>query len=404
MDAETANREARAAVGAGAEEIAFSSALVEGLADLDELLANLDEISIHFEVADEGLVRLLLEKLRAGRRAARVSAGCDALASVDFAAEVIKCAPDGFVPFTIHGDAFEEAGATAAEEVGFTLAAGVDFLGAMQERGADAGRAAAALEFSFAMGSNYFFQIAKLRAFRMMWARAVESFGGARAEARAHIAARTSRWNKTLYDPHVNILRATTEAMAAVLGGADSVMVAPFDSLLQTARRGKPQAGAEYAAPAEARGVDGARSRCCRRIVCTWRHLQIFWRARAGRSCRRSKLAAATERRRNDGMIAAMLERSMAAREKAVALRRRVFVGTNQFANPAEQALDRCEAGRICETERGAHPYEELRLRTERPIAAAGPRPQRAAGGVWGCEAARGAVKFRGELFCLRGI
>lgn len=217
VDAETANREARAAVGAGAEEIAFSSALVEGLADLDELLANLDEISIHFEVADEGLVRLLLEKLRAGRRAARVSAGCDALASVDFAAEMIKCAPDGFVPFTIHGDVFEEGGATAAQEVGFTLAAGVDFLGATQERGADAGRAAAALEFSFAMGSNYFFQIAKLRAFRMMWARAVESFGGARAEARAHIAARTSRWNKTLYDPHVNVLRATTEAMAAVL-------------------------------------------------------------------------------------------------------------------------------------------------------------------------------------------
>ena len=64
----------------------------------------------------------------------------------------------------------------------------------------------------------------------MVWARAVESFGGARLEARARIAARTSRWNKTLYDPHVNILRATTEAMAAVLGGADSVTVAPFDA------------------------------------------------------------------------------------------------------------------------------------------------------------------------------
>ena len=91
-------------------------------------------------------------------------------------------------------------------------------------------RAAAAIEFSFAVGSNYFFQIAKLRAFRMVWARAVESFGGTHEAARARIAARTSRWNKTVYDPHVNILRATTEAMAAVLGGADSVTVAPFDA------------------------------------------------------------------------------------------------------------------------------------------------------------------------------
>ena len=236
VNAETANREACAAVAAGAEGIAFSSLLVEGGADLEVLLANLDEIPVHFERGDEKLVQLLTERRRAGRCTARISTGCDALASVDFAAEVIGNAPDGFVPFTIHGDVFEEAGATAAEEVGFTLAAGVDFLGAMQERGVDPGRAASAIEFAFAMGSNYFFQIAKLRAFRMVWARAVESFGGARSEARAHIAARTSRWNKTLYDPHVNILRATTEAMAAVLGGADSVMVAPFDACYKTAR------------------------------------------------------------------------------------------------------------------------------------------------------------------------
>jgi methylmalonyl-CoA mutase len=66
----------------------------------------------------------------------------------------------------------------------------------------------------------------------------------------------------------------------------------------------------------------------------------------------------------------------MAAREMAVTSRRRVFVGTNQFANPAEQALNRIEAGRVCESRRGTQPYEELRLRTEQHAAAGGLTPQ----------------------------
>jgi methylmalonyl-CoA mutase len=375
VDMESANRAARAAVEAGAEGIAFSSVLVEGRADLDGLLANLGEIPIHFRHADEGLLKLLLEKHRAGRREARVSTGCDALASEDFAAELIRSAPAGFVPFTIHGDAFEEAGATGAEEVGFTLAAGVDFLGAMQERHVDAGRAAAALQFCFATGSNYFFQIAKLRAFRMVWASAVESFGGMRPEARAHIAARTSRWNKTLYDPHVNILRATTETMAAVLGGADSVMLAPFDACYkqpdEASRRlarntqlllkkeawmgivADVAAGSSYVETVtEFLASDG------------WKIMQGI-EARGG-----------YRKAQNEGAIAATLERSMAAREMAVTSRRRVFVGTNQFANPAEQALNRIEAGRVCESRRGTQPYEELRLRTEQHAAAGGLTPQ----------------------------
>ena len=78
-----------------------------------------------------------------------------------------------------------------------------------------------------------------------------------------------------------------------------------------------------------------------------------------------------------DGAIAAALERSMAAREKAVASRRRVFVGTNQFANPAEQALSRCEAGRDVRRRSAERKlYEELRLRTERHAAAGGMRPR----------------------------
>ena len=402
-DAETANREACAAVAAGAEEIAFSGLLVESADELNVLLANLDEVPVHFEHADDGLLKLLLGKLRAGRRAARVSTGCDALAGVDFAAETINGAPDGFVPFTIHGDVFEETGATAAEEVGFSLASGIDFLCTLQERGVDSGRAASAIEFDFAMGSNYFFQIAKLRAFCMLWARVVESFGGARSEARAHIAARTSRWNKTLYDPHVNILRATTEAMAAVLGGADSVMVAPFDAF--------------YKQP------DEASRRLARNTQLLLKH--EAWMGRAADVAGGSyyietvtdflaregwKIMQGIEARggyrkaQDDGGIRAALDRSMAAREKAVASRKRAFVGTNQFANPAEQALSRCEAGGICKAKRGTQAYEELRLRTERHSAAGGLRPRVLLAEFGGVKLRAARSNFAANLFACAGF
>ena len=171
----------------------------------------------------------LIERSRERKDLQSISTGWNPLTNPEFAAEVIRTAPPALVPFTLDGSEFEEAGATAVEEIGFTLAAGVDFLAEMQSRGIDVDRAAASVTFSFAIGSNYFFQIAKFRAFRMLWARAVESFGGTDESAKAHIHARTSRWNETIYDPHVNVLRATTEAMSAVLGGADSVTVAPFD-------------------------------------------------------------------------------------------------------------------------------------------------------------------------------
>ena len=141
-DAKEANHAAQAAVIAGADGIDFSDLLIASAAELDTALANLGEVPAHFEHADERLIRLLTERVNRAQSAAPISTGCDALASVEFAAEVIEAAPAGFVPFTIHGEAFEEAGATAIEEIGFALAAGVDFLAAMRERGIGADRGA----------------------------------------------------------------------------------------------------------------------------------------------------------------------------------------------------------------------------------------------------------------------
>ena len=374
-DAEEANRMACAAVAAGAEQIAFSGILVESAGELEKLLRNLDAVAVHFAHADEPLIQMLMKRQKGTPFAAEMTTGCDALASVEFAAEVIAAAPPGFVPFNLDGAAFREAGATAVEEIGFALAGGVDFLAALTERGVDVNRAAAALEFRFAAGSNYFFEIAKFRAFRMLWARAVQSFGGTHEAARARIAARTLRWNQTVYDPHVNILRATTEAMAAVLGGADTVTVTPFD--------------AYYKAP------DEASRRLARNTQLLLRHEAWLGRvadagggsyaletitdllAREGwRVFQDIEARGGFRRAQAEGMIAQALERGSAAREQAVALRKRVLVGTNQYANPAERALDRIDERRMKADLRGARAYEELRLRTERHTAAGGKTPR----------------------------
>ena len=116
------------------------------------------------------------------------------------------------------------------QELGFALAEGVEIIAQLTDRGLTPADAAQALVFSFAIGSNYFTEIAKLRAARTLWARAIESFHPAlREAAKMTIYARTAHWTKTIYDPHVNLLRATTEAMAAAIGGADALQVEPFD-------------------------------------------------------------------------------------------------------------------------------------------------------------------------------
>jgi methylmalonyl-CoA mutase len=116
-------------------------------------------------------------------------------------------APGGALPEgAVRGDLIRERGATAVQELGYTLA---DAL------------AQGTSSVVFAIGSNYFFEIAKLRAARLLWARA-----GAQSELYIH--ARTTLSNASLYDPYTNLLRATTEALSAVIGGCDALEVRPL--------------------------------------------------------------------------------------------------------------------------------------------------------------------------------
>ena len=133
---------------------------------------------------------------------------------------------------TIQGHPYHDAGANTTQELAFALATAVDYLRALQARGLSVDEIAPRIRFAFSIGTNFFMEIARMRAARLLWAKIIQAFGGNAEAQKMHIHARTSQWHQTLYDPHVNLLRGTTEAFSAVIGGCDSLHISPFDELL----------------------------------------------------------------------------------------------------------------------------------------------------------------------------
>lgn len=129
----------------------------------------------------------------------------------------------------VEGHAYNNGGANAIQELAFVLASGVSYIKALQERGLDINDIAPRMRFSFSIGSNFFMEIAKLRAARMLWSQIIDAFGGNEEAQKMIINARTSSFTKSVYDPYVNMLRTTTEAFSSVVGGVNSLHVSPFD-------------------------------------------------------------------------------------------------------------------------------------------------------------------------------
>ncbi len=135
-----------------------------------------------------------------------------------------------FRVLSVNGQFFHNAGSTLVHELAFALASGNEYLSWYTTKGFTADEVASKMTFHFATGSNYFMEIAKLRAARLLWAQIVNAYKPASQESqKMHIHSMTSTWNKSIYDPFVNMLRTTTEAMSAALGNADIITVLPFD-------------------------------------------------------------------------------------------------------------------------------------------------------------------------------
>ncbi|MCR5347525.1 MAG: hypothetical protein K6E38_07085 [Fretibacterium sp.] len=133
------------------------------------------------------------------------------------------------------GTVAHNGGANAVQEVACAMTAAIETFRALEKRGAAIGDFAKRLRFEFSQGANFFMEIAKLRAARQVWSKIAESFGGDEAARRTQIFAKTSSFTKTVYDPYVNMLRNSTEAFSAVVGGADGLTVVPFDEAFRPA-------------------------------------------------------------------------------------------------------------------------------------------------------------------------
>lgn len=126
---------------------------------------------------------------------------------------------------------YHNGGANAVQELGIAMAEGVYFLEKLQEAGMELDEILSKMIFQFSIGGNFFMEIAKLRAARVLWSRVSELYGAKGDVCGMHIAAVTSSFTKTINDPHVNLLRSGNEAFAAVVGGVQYLHVNPFDDL-----------------------------------------------------------------------------------------------------------------------------------------------------------------------------
>jgi len=132
---------------------------------------------------------------------------------------------------TVHGEIFSGSGASAVQELAFSLASGVEYMDRLTSMGMTPDQISRHMSFSFSTGSDYFMEIAKLRAARLLWATMMRQYD-VKDELRARISIETvsSGWSQTVYAPYTNMLRGTVAAMAATIGGSRTVHVAPLDS------------------------------------------------------------------------------------------------------------------------------------------------------------------------------
>jgi methylmalonyl-CoA mutase len=269
----------------------------------------------------------------------------------------------------IRADLLHEAGATAVQELGFALAEAVDRLARAPEGGA--AKAAGEIDFVFAIGPYYLLEIAKFRAARMLWAQAVAAFGVQDDGAcRMRLYARTSRRNKSVYDRYTNLLRVTTEALSAAVGGCDQVYVEPFGFDQHLALGVQRILREESRIDAVADPAGGSY---------TFEALTDALAREAWALLQKVEAEGGYAQALKSGGIEQAIAQSRASRQKAAASRRVTLVGVNNYPDVKETGTEvkppAPEASPFGAS-RLAEPFEAVRQRTERHTLKTGRRPK----------------------------
>ena len=162
-----------------------------------------------------------------------VMKGKDVTPVLEFGPQLVETLKEypNFRCIAVDSDALNNAGAYIVQELGYALAWGNEYLQQLVDAGVDADLAAKSIKFNMGVSENYFMEIAKFRAARLLWAQIVKQYEPKSDDAcKMIVNASTSAYNQTLFDSYVNLLRSQTEAMSAALGSVHSMVVTPFDA------------------------------------------------------------------------------------------------------------------------------------------------------------------------------
>lgn len=278
----------------------------------------------------------------------------------------------------VNSDMLSNAGAYIYQELGYALAWGAAWLTALTDAGRSATEVACRIKFNMCVSSNFFMEIAKFRAARMLWAQIVEQYKPeCPCAAKMYVNATTSRFNQTIYDAHVNLLRSQTETFSACVAGVDTIVVTPFDAPYK-----RPDAFSERIARNQQfllkeeshmdKVVDPAGGSYYVEHL-TVAIAEEAWKLFLATVDAEGGFFAAVGK----GDVQKAVNESCEKRHTDVARRKEILLGTNQYPNINELAAGKiettgCHCG--CSAEKGpnalamkraATDFEELRLATE---------------------------------------
>ncbi|MDR2731609.1 MAG: methylmalonyl-CoA mutase subunit beta [Fibromonadaceae bacterium] len=366
QDIAAANAAAKHGLERGAEALSFKSRIcskcsllrgqnIQSQADFNALLAGIDlgKTPVYLNFGSRGAQALAMLYNLAGSnakggiiydplaelaRCGKIALTKDSILkeAAKIAAFAVKNTPN-VNAITIQTHAYHNAAANIVQELSIALSAGLEYMNALTDAGLSAEQAASQISFSISVGSRYFLEMAKLRALRVLWANVLKKYG---VTGTAKIHASTSMWNATVFDPNVNMLRVTTEAMSAAIAGADSISVIPYDAAFKD--------------------PDETGSRIARNVQLLLKnesHFNKIVDPAAGSYYIESltdqiasiSLEAFKKLESEGGLFAALqsgsiqkaLAESQKQKEKLIMQRREVFIGTNQYPNLLEKMSEK---------------------------------------------------------------
>ena len=289
---------------------------------------------------------------------------------------------DNLKCFAVDSVMLNAAGAYISQELGYALSWGAQWMTMLTDAGLTPCEVAGRIKFNMGISSNYFMEIAKFRAARMLWAEIVKAYGAEDDCCKMHVHATTSFFNMTIYDAHVNLLRSMTETMSAAIAGVDSLETLPFDLTYKapdefSKRIAKNQQLLLRDESHLNKVVDPAGGSYYVEVL-TKSIAEVAWKIFVEVEEKGGFLAQLEK-----GEIQKVVNESGVKRHNEVARRKEILLGTNQYPNFNETALNKIEiplgptkcgcsmevadnAVDYLNYDRAASQFEQLRPDTER--------------------------------------